>query len=92
MIFRGLDAVEGVDPSVVGNVRAEICSGDTVLVREHGGEVQGELCWLSGGRYDDAISLVDAWFGDNSERTKCLAFDERAGCEVDCWAYLYPIR
>jgi len=89
-IFRGLGVVDGVDCGLVGGVRADNRGGNIVLVREMEGEgeVGGEIVWLDGTRYDEAISLVDAWFEDVSERTKCHAFDERAGCLVDCWAYL----
>lgn len=50
--------------------------------------VAGEIVWLDATRYDEAIAFADSLFERGSERSLCRGFDEQAGCEIDCWAYL----
>lgn len=87
-LIQGLGLVEGVDIGVGYELRVDAGEEGNVLHHDALGHVEGEIAWLNTTKYDEAISLVDAWFEDNSRRTKCQALDERAGCTVDCWAYV----
>lgn len=87
-LFQGLGLVDGVDIGVGYGLRVDSCEEGNVLHRVAESAVKGEIAWLNTTKYDEAISLVDAWFEGNSGRTKCQAFDERVGCAVDCWTYV----
>lgn len=58
------------------------------MARSEGSGVCGDIAWLDGSKYDEAILLLDARLEDDSRRVLCRVVDERAGCEVDCWTYL----
>jgi hypothetical protein len=85
--FQGFGLVDGVSLGVGRGLRVER-EGGPILGQDGESSVEGEIVWLNVTKYDEAISLVDAWFEDNSDRTKGQAFDERAGCSVDCWVYV----
>lgn len=90
LVLRGTMLVDGVDSAVAKGIRAEVREGGTVLCRGGDGELAGELVWPDPTKYDEAIFLLDARFEAEAGRVKCKAFDERVGCDVDCWAYLCP--
>jgi hypothetical protein len=88
--LRGWDLVDGVDPGVVFGLVAKSRGGETVLHR--GGStdagIAGDIMWPDPAKYDEAVLLLDSRFEAAAERTKCQAFDGRAGCVIDCWVYL----
>jgi hypothetical protein len=87
-LLQGLGMVDGVDTGVGKGLRVELEKKVSTLSRDGESSVDGEIVWLNATKYEEALLLADAWFEDNSTRTKCQACDERAGCTVDCWVYV----
>jgi len=87
-VLSGTILIEGADPGLMAGVRGVSRDGSTALVRGDGDGVGGEIVWIDGSKYDEAIMILDARFEPDSKRVLCRVVDERAGCEVDCWGYL----